>query len=174
MNLESPASGSGQQALPRDEVVYPVVSSRRQGYDQMMWQVPALSLTAQAFLFSIALASSASQATRLIAATLALFTSLMSIQLMGKHRHHELQDALLLEKMEQDLGMRPVHTRKPPMGRSPSTGPNSSPGAGPARTPWLWLIGLSSYRVWVLGLGVFGLAAAVVLVLSAFSPATFA
>lgn len=172
--MESPAGGPRQHPLPHDEVVYSVVGSRRQGYDQMMWQVPALSLTAEAFLFSIALASSASQATRLIAATLALFTSLMSIQLMGKHRHHELQDALLLELLERELGMRSVHARKPPMGRSSPSGPTSGPTAETAPAPWLWLIGLSSYRVWVLGLGIFGLAAAVVLVLSVVSPGTFA
>ena len=46
---------------------YMVVAARRTQFDQLVWQVPVLSLTAQAFLFSIALAGDASRAARVVA-----------------------------------------------------------------------------------------------------------
>ena len=33
------------------EVQYEIVATRRQSFDSMLWQTPALSLTAQAFLW---------------------------------------------------------------------------------------------------------------------------
>ncbi|MER6612681.1 hypothetical protein [Streptomyces xantholiticus] len=38
-----------------DTVVYQAVAARRMQWDALLWQVPALSLTAQAFLFTITL-----------------------------------------------------------------------------------------------------------------------
>ena len=34
--------------------IYQSLTARRAGYEMLLWQVPALSLTAQAFLFTIA------------------------------------------------------------------------------------------------------------------------
>lgn len=53
MEQQSPAGGrpSREEML----VMYQVVAARRQNFDAMVWQVPALSLTAQAFLLVIAL-----------------------------------------------------------------------------------------------------------------------
>jgi hypothetical protein len=55
MEQQSPAGGhpSREEML----VMYQVVAARRQNFDSMLWQVPALSLTAQAFLLVIALGS---------------------------------------------------------------------------------------------------------------------
>jgi hypothetical protein len=49
MEQQSPAGGhpSREEML----VMYQVVAARRQNFDPMLWQVPALSLTAQAFLY---------------------------------------------------------------------------------------------------------------------------
>lgn len=47
-------------------VQYQIISNRRISQDELMWQVPALSFTAQAFLFTIALGSGISMKSRLI------------------------------------------------------------------------------------------------------------
>jgi hypothetical protein len=130
---------------------YQVVASRRQETDSLMWQVPVLSLTAQAFLFSIALNPGAGHAAKILSAGLALVSSLTSIQLMAKHRHHEVTDSKWLEKFEQshsESGFLVIHGKRPkPVGRR----------------PWRFLIGLSSYKVWMFALSMFAMAALTVL-----------
>ena len=46
------------------------VAARRTQSDQLVWQVPVLSLTAQAFFFSIALSPDGTRTTRIIASLL--------------------------------------------------------------------------------------------------------
>lgn len=62
---------------PASEVFqqYQVVASRRQQFDLMIWQVPVLGLTAQAFLLNIALSHGTSQVARALSAGLAVVTS---------------------------------------------------------------------------------------------------
>jgi hypothetical protein len=67
-----------------------------------MWQVPALGLTAQAFLLNIALAHDSARLARAIAALLGMTTAALSMQLMAKHRANEVQDSRLLENLEQE------------------------------------------------------------------------
>ena len=55
-----------------DRETYAIVAARRTQFDQLVWQVPVLSLTAQAFLFSIALSADASRTARVIASVLSL------------------------------------------------------------------------------------------------------
>jgi hypothetical protein len=55
-------------------------------------QVPALSLTAQAFLFTIALAKDANLGARVLTGILSVITSLMSIYLILSHRIHAEAD----------------------------------------------------------------------------------
>lgn len=129
--------------------VYQVVASRRLGYDTSMWQVPALSFTAQAFLFTIALSASSNVA-RLIAASLALVIALISLQLMAKHRYHETIDARLLEAFEADMNLKGFFHCLPherPVYRAEQVGVKSQ-----------WFQHLSSYRVWMSGLAVFAIA----------------
>ena len=90
---------------------YQIIAARRQAMDALMWQVPALSITAQAFLFSIALDSDRPHITALSAATLALFAALSSIQLMSKHRLLEVRDSVWLEKFEHKNEIDTVHAK---------------------------------------------------------------
>ena len=83
--------------------VYQSLAARRLGYDTLMWQVPVLSLTAQAFLLTIALGSTSSPAARLTAAILSFVVAIISLQLMAKHRHNEEIDSRLAEKLEREL-----------------------------------------------------------------------
>jgi hypothetical protein len=57
-------------AVNGDEIVYQAVVARRLQWDNLVWQVPLLSLTAQAFLFTIALGSGTTMVARCISAGL--------------------------------------------------------------------------------------------------------
>lgn len=83
---------------------YAVVAARRTQFDQLVWQVPVLSLTAQAFLFSIALASDTSRLARIIASVLSLLMNVLSLHLMARHRQVEVADSHWLEAYEVQCG----------------------------------------------------------------------
>lgn len=134
-----------------EQLQYQIVAARRQGTDSMMWQVPVLSLTAQAFLLTIALAPGAGRPAQVVSAGLALVASITSIQLMAKHRFHELADSKWLEAFENDRmnqGFEAVHGR---------------PARPTGKSPWVQFVRLSSYRVWLAALSAFAVAAAVIL-----------
>jgi hypothetical protein len=131
----------------REMLLYEIVAFRRMQYDAMMWQVPALSLTAQAFLLTIALGSDSRTAARVISGCLSAVIALISVQLMSKHRRHEEVDSRWLEKFEQDHGLELVHAR--PVERAVSV---------KMKAP-SWLEAQPSFNVWRLGLTVFGVVA---------------
>ena len=78
---------------------YPIVANRRQTYDTLLWQSPALCLTAQAFLMTIILSGYA-DIKRITAAILSLLVSIATYFLIKKHRSLELHDSILLEEFE--------------------------------------------------------------------------
>jgi hypothetical protein len=65
------------------------VESRRQEFDAMIWQVPGLSVAAQAFLYLVALNPAASSWVRIFAGVLGIVAALATVQLLVKHRYHE-------------------------------------------------------------------------------------
>lgn len=85
------------------QAVYQAVVSRRLQWDNLLWQVPILSLTAQAFLFTIALGPDTSQVARTIAASLSIVITGLSVTLMARHRQAELGDARWLEEFEDSM-----------------------------------------------------------------------
>ncbi len=123
---------------------YPLVASRRQAFDTLIWQTPVLSLTAQAFLFSISLTAGNSQGARIISAVLALTTALASIQLMIKHRYHEQRDSNLLHSFEDANNILQIHAR-----------------GNLQNQPWY--VRWSSYKVWLFTLWLFATSAMAVL-----------
>jgi hypothetical protein len=150
----SGARGGSQPTL-RSQMSYDVAANRRYQYDFMMWQVPALSLTAQAFLFTVALQAEATRAARLIASALALVVAAISMQLMAKHRHHERTEADRLKGFEEDQQLAGLHR---PMQERGTQLRRWSPTA------------LSSYHVWMVGIAVFGLAAVTIILISIVTP----
>ena len=146
--------------------IYEALAARQRDQDALLWQTPALGLTAQAFLFSIALSGGNTQAARLIASALALLVSFLSIQLMAKHRYIAAVRAELLVRVEKDqaitatIGVSP-HDELPALGAAVNR------HAG-------WFVGLMSALVWMYGLAVFGVAAGAVMVITLFWPATLA
>jgi hypothetical protein len=102
--------GQGPHGVPgrptdHELAVYEVIAFRRMQYEAMMWQVPALSLTAQAFLLTIALGPDSKPMSRVVTGLLSAVVALVSVQLMLKHRRHELIDSKWLEKFEVDHGL---------------------------------------------------------------------
>lgn len=141
MGQDTPAD----EHLSREEmlVLYQVVAARRQNFDSMVWQVPALSLTAQAFLLVIALGSGSGHLARIAAGLLSAVTALMSVQLLLRQRLHEVADARWLHDFENSRGWKPVHQR--PAARVAAAGIQPR---GLARLP--------SHQLWITGLGLFG------------------
>lgn len=138
-------------------VAYAALSARRYGYDAMLWQTPALAVTAQAFLLTIALGKDSSATARLISSALSFILSLMSVQLMAKHRQNESLDSFMLERFEDRIGLS-AYLKARPHGRPASrvhADDKGKPGLT-LSTNWFWR--QSSYKLWLTGLGLFGVA----------------
>jgi hypothetical protein len=76
------------------------MASRRDSYNDLLWQTPVLSLTAQAFLLTIALGSGTSHQARIVSGFLALITALASVQLFARHRAFEVAATRWLKEFE--------------------------------------------------------------------------
>ena len=142
--------------------IYETMSNRRTTYDIMMWQAPILSLTAQAFLFTIALGGGSSRLARLMAAALALISALGSMQLMAKHRFSGNVDSRLLQIYEDRIGITQslgtsMHGRMADRARMANIG-----------RPWY--IRLPSTKFWIVILALFAAAAATVLIITWLEP----
>ncbi|GHP18864.1 hypothetical protein RN2511_036000 [Rhodococcus sp. NKCM2511] len=132
-------------------MAYEVVSSRRVHHDALVWQVPVLSLTGQSFLFTIALSPESTSTARTIAGALALIASVMSVQLIVRHRGFELADALWIDAFERAHGFTAQRSSVPQY-----------------QGPWFlkWLQNRVAYTTWIWGLLAFGAMAVVILVLT--------
>ena len=163
---DGPAAVAADQAPTMADLmpVYSALATRRATFDSLMWQTPALALTAQAFLFTISLSPSSADVARYIASALDIITAVVAIQTMAKHRYNELTDSLLLEDVERQLRIiiRGVHPHARPDVRGSAVGNEQGP-----------LCRRKSFRLWYLSLGGFGVAAGVVIVLTALAPQLF-
>ncbi len=88
---------------------FQMLENRRSRTDAMMWQVPTLALTAQAFLLSISLAPETSALGRCFAAIAGILVVVVSLQLMLKHRYHELLYSEWLAEAEKEQGLPRIH-----------------------------------------------------------------
>lgn len=131
--------------------IYQSLAARRLGYDTLMWQVPVLSLTAQAFLLTIALGSASRPAARLASAILSFVVAIISLQLMAKHRHNEEIDSRLAERLERELHLDTA------IGFIPHTRIREREGVVGLHANFL--VQRSSYKIWRFGLFLFAIAA---------------
>ena len=141
------ATPSAPERKPSREeqlLLYQVVESRRLATDGMVWQVPGLALTAQAFLVTIELGPGVGAVAQAVTGLLAAAISLMSVQLMLRHKRSELADSMWLERFERESGWEVVH------GKREEFADRNGVASG-------WLVRYRSYRVWILGMGAFGL-----------------
>lgn len=172
--MNDPASNeSGGAAVGRvtetQLAVWQTMAARRSGYDLLMWQTPALGMTAQAFLLTLALGHDSTRWARLISALLSMMLSLMVMQLMAKHRRNEMLESLRLRELEDRFGMAKS------IGFLPHDGPEKRDVTyhqyvhqrlrrttpGPIA---FWKMG--SYALWMYGLWLFTLVAAAIVVLA--------
>lgn len=110
-----------------DRSQYEILNARRDSFNNLVWQTPVLSLTAQAFLFTVILSGGVPALGRTIAAVLASIAALVSLQLLSKHRFMEEHHAKILHTYEE------IH--------------NSYAANRAIRAP-NWTVRLSSYRLW--------------------------
>ena len=148
---------SSRRPRPSDDAVYGAVAARRLQFDNLVWQVPVLSLTAQAFLFTVALSPGTARLPRTVACTLSIVASFLSVQIMTRHRQAEITDAAWLAMVEVGAELLPVHGDEWRQRR------NKQSGDGWIFTP---LVKLPGYRTWAVGLSLFGLAAVLILILT--------
>jgi hypothetical protein len=143
-----------------NHLLYEVVAQRRLQWDNLVWQVPVVSLTGLAFLFTISLSAGNSQLARAVASALALVASLLSMQIMARHRQAELTDAHWLRDYEEANFETVVHG---PVWRDAR---EQTRVAGPFSL-------FKGFQAWMLGFGLFAIAAAAMLALSLLAPDAF-
>jgi hypothetical protein len=100
-NSPQPPASPHPPASELERWRYDRLVDNRLHHDQLVWQVPAVSLTAQAFLFTISLASDSSRLARIVASLLSAVMALISVQLMARHRLFELEMARRVAAFEQ-------------------------------------------------------------------------
>ncbi|MDH2902424.1 MAG: hypothetical protein PXZ08_00530 [Actinomycetota bacterium] len=88
------------EGSPGELEQYAIVASRRQQWDTLLWQMPTMVLTGEAFLFTISLGAQTSRTGRIIAATLSLLVALASLHSLASHRMSELADSAWLHEYE--------------------------------------------------------------------------
>lgn len=144
-------------------LIYATVAARRLQWDSLVWQVPVLSLTAQAFLYTIALGSESSNLARIVGATISIVITVLSVTLMARHRQSEIADAEWLANYEAVL---PEAYRQ--HGRPWQARRNQQPHHA-AFKRLLW----PAFWTWVIGLSVFGLISGFVIVATILQPGLF-
>jgi hypothetical protein len=163
-NKGSTNPSSLANAQSADHVVYTVVAARRLQWDNLIWQVPLLSLTAQAFLFTIALGGDSRQASRIVACLLSLVVTYVTTTLMARHRQAEIHDARWLEHYEQAHWPRRQSVHGLPFQQSR----NAVVVDGGWADRFVPLV--PGYKTWIGGLMLFGAAALVVLGITIVNP----
>lgn len=90
--------------------MYSALVSKRLAYDQMLWQVPIISLTAQAFLLDIAFASADERSDfyRVLSGLASAGIGFASLQLFCRHSALERQTSDSLNKIETQIFKDPL------------------------------------------------------------------
>ena len=150
---------------------YEVLSNRRNLRDDLLWRAPALGLTAQAFLLTIALNSSSSIFAKFFSSFLALMTSFMSMQLMTKHRYFEKLDNLLIEQIEEKNGLIKYHGAHEKLKNHLNRDRKEKLDIKSNKliNIFSWFLKLSSYNVWMFGLSMFAAVSFIVMMMSIIS-----
>lgn len=89
----------------RQTVLYEALTARVGHRDALLWQSPALAFAAQAFLLTIALGHDSMPVARMIAASLGMVVTYLSIQLMLKHRMYMTNDQIMMVSLEREMNL---------------------------------------------------------------------
>jgi hypothetical protein len=156
-----------------DLFTYEMLTARFLAHDEMLWQTPALALTAEAFLMTIALSRDVIDVAASIAAFLGFILMLMSMHLLGRHRFLELIEKRKLMDLEKRLGMEPLSTHS-----------WAWKYAAPPRLGWAYgrrsyglrhpryhgVFSVPSYTIWQVGLGLFAMTNLAIIYIRLFLP----
>ncbi|KSW29823.1 DUF4916 domain-containing protein [Cellulomonas sp. B6] len=144
---------SGTSGTADELAAYESLSAREVSLNELMWQTPALAMTAMAFLLTIALGDGAAWQ-RALAGALSAVVAVASAQLLAKHSAGAIADADALHALETRRGMLPVHA-------PPKRGPRATVrGDG----LWAWFADRRSRRWWFVSLLAFGAVSALLTV----------
>lgn len=154
---------------PKGLEQYSIVASRRQQWDSLLWQVPTMALTGEAFLFTISLGGATSRAGRIVASVLALIVALASLHSLAGHRNSELTDSVWLHEHEQDRGASEIHGLPWRVRRARVVTDQRQSHSLTDRLV-ARLYGLRSIQVWFWTMSLISLTALVVLIISAVHP----
>jgi len=99
MNFDEEYDLSG---LSKDDLgfAWRAISVRRLQWDNLLWQIPLLSVTGEAFLFLIILSDKTSYFSRNLSSILSMLVSTASLHLFARQRASELHDSYFLEAIE--------------------------------------------------------------------------
>ncbi|OAV91621.1 hypothetical protein PTTG_09891 [Puccinia triticina 1-1 BBBD Race 1] len=145
-------------------VLYQVVAERRTAFDNLLWQVPATSLTAHAFLFSISLAADTGRFARIASMGLCIVITVLTLHLFTRQLQAEDADHRWLADFEERHQIeyydrahgdrwRDYRAQKP---------------AGAGKLGWLAMH--RSYPLWSKGMLIIGFLAVAILILAIFHP----
>jgi hypothetical protein len=136
---------------------FEMIMYRELEQDAMTWQTPALALTAQSFLLTIALDSTATTGARALAAGLGILVAVMSLQLMAKHIYLCNVDRAQLRQLEECMGLPKISQRQW------GDGVRGMPSRGflERRSSGVW---------WIRGMMIFALANAAVIIVVLVEP----
>jgi len=180
---------ASRQSFPTEEQklsLLAIFAGQFGSYATMVWQVPALSLTAQSFLLTIALTNGNSDGATYISAGLSIGIAFASFQLMHNQRAHQICHGELAYRLAQELELaahmggpievsdsRPemlpsriasayttARSRLPPQPKSPRDLPPSQ--LRDANSVWRD-VDHSIYGTWKLLMGLFGVADVVII-----------
>lgn len=90
---------------PEEKFAYEMLTLRQIEHNSLAWQVPSLSLTAQAFLLTIALGAGTAPLARVVSAALGVTSGLLTMQLMAKNRYMGAVELIRLRRMSGELGV---------------------------------------------------------------------
>jgi len=154
------ANGPPQESTP-SIAVYQEVCARWVHTEVLQWQVPSLSLAAQAFLFTVELGSGTSRTARIMAAALSIVLNTMTLQLLTRHRRAAVHYGTWIEDYERDyLKVGDAH----PAAFNHCDRCATKNAGGP-------LGNLPAFKVWCLTLPIFSIVSLMVIVLAAGWPA---
>jgi colanic acid biosynthesis protein WcaH len=99
----------------RSETQYTAVSIRRNASNTLLWQTPALSLTALAFLLNVTANKNAYWGVRVATSILGVLIVLVTFQLFLRHRRFEAEESCMLGDFElrnRHIGYAPINKQK--------------------------------------------------------------
>ena len=91
--------------------IYKLISDRRTHWDNLQWQIPSLTLSGEAFLFSVAFDVDKHMWARIVTAGVAAIVAIACILTMSRFRVNEIDDSETLELLERELGLPSMHGR---------------------------------------------------------------